>query len=78
MQAPRPWGTDACALDTCAMLIAVRAAARASKPPILPRFACRCPTCRASGRWCCASCMGTGVRRSPIGFRPHNDEEDDE
>lgn len=57
---------------------AVGTAARASKPPILPRFACRCPTCRASGRWCCASCMGTGVRRSPIGFRPHNDEEDDE
>ncbi|EFN55181.1 hypothetical protein CHLNCDRAFT_57961 [Chlorella variabilis] len=28
-----------------------------------------CPSCRASGRWCCPRCMGTGVRRQPIGFR---------
>ncbi|GAB4814424.1 hypothetical protein N2152v2_001470 [Parachlorella kessleri] len=28
-----------------------------------------CPCCRASGRWYCERCMGTGVRREPIGFR---------
>ncbi|KAI3428595.1 hypothetical protein D9Q98_007418 [Chlorella vulgaris] len=35
-----------------------------------------CPTCRASGRWCCLRCMGTGVRRQPIGFRVEPVEED--
>lgn len=28
-----------------------------------------CPHCRASGRWVCSACMGTGRRRDPIGFR---------
>jgi hypothetical protein len=28
-----------------------------------------CPNCRASGKWFCPKCMGTGERREPIGFR---------
>jgi hypothetical protein len=28
-----------------------------------------CMACRASGRSCCAACLGTGARREPIGFR---------
>ena len=52
-----------------------------SPSPSSPHHACswlllrsRCPSCRASGRWCCAKCMGTGVRRQPIGFRVPSEE----
>jgi hypothetical protein len=29
-----------------------------------------CRDCRASGRWHCERCLGTGVKREPLGFRP--------
>lgn len=28
-----------------------------------------CAHCRATGKWVCERCMGTGVHRDPIGFR---------
>ncbi|KAK9816738.1 hypothetical protein WJX72_004392 [[Myrmecia] bisecta] len=33
-----------------------------------------CTACRGSGLWFCERCMGTGVKRNPIGFRLSADE----
>ncbi|KAL0022077.1 hypothetical protein WJX79_003385 [Trebouxia sp. C0005] len=38
-----------------------------------------CKSCRGSGLWYCQRCMGTGVKRDPIGFRlPHEASDSDE
>ncbi|KAL6771472.1 hypothetical protein ACKKBG_A26520 [Auxenochlorella protothecoides x Auxenochlorella symbiontica] len=36
-----------------------------------------CTACRASGKWYCEACLGTGMHRGPMGFRLPKAEERD-